>query len=757
MNGNELEEVSVMSFYRKALHVLIKYKFMVGGLLAVLVLLSTIVYSRTLQNSAGTGGTSVVVAPASSVTPAVPSAEPTPAEPLVSTAPTVRIETQKPTPDPLFSLAACPPDMKWYPATEEASGFTPAEPPSRSPIKGIQQISAGHMFDGAGYGMEFGSSYALAGDGTVYRWGIFGWGEGRRPDAFPKKVEGLPEGDPVIQLEGRFALVDSGGVIDMNAERGPEKIAGLSGVKSIAQADDVSVFTIDSDGVIKLYSMYGQEGKPAVKRVEASFRAVSVTASPYIMLAVDSKGMLWVGQSTLSSVPNADSAPLELPDGGKVARMEATMSYEEAAYILSDKGSWYTMNGSGALKPTVLPQGTTQVAATSRLTAALDKDGYVWVWGKDLGAYDQFGVKPAITETPQRHPALNNVAALTAGSDHLLALTADGRVLTIGSNMYGQLGRQPIFADDLLAIGTWKGVDALFPTYGRAYALKAGDVWTLQDGTVAKPVLLGEKAKKVIMALGHFSVLLEDGRLMVANPDETEPCKLLQTPAPITDVSVALNGVLMALSDGSVFHVEGSISGLGNSVELRFDPKPKGKVIEVSGDPIPFVRTDQGELYFKERTQDGAPLMRLVSFEVPVEMWSPMHYVFFDGIGYIGKALDVNGQVYEVELKLQRDGTNDNETASVQVKKTGRSAIRLTGGVEIGQDGRIRDLNGSFKVEARLPAGVRLRSSASMYHYPIEGRTFFQHLFVAEDDTVYWLGALPYRNSLLTPGEVVLP
>ncbi|WP_177238150.1 hypothetical protein [Paenibacillus sp. 1_12] len=726
-------------------------------MLAVIVLLSTVIYSRTLQSSAGTGSTPGSVTPAPSVTPAMPSLEPTPAAPIVSTAPTTQIVSQRPLPEPLFSFAACPPDMKWYPDTEDASEFTPAEQPSRLPLKGIRQISAGHMFDGAGYGMEFGSSYALAGDGTVYRWGISSWGEGRRPDAFPKKVEGLPERDPVIQLEGRFALVKSGGVFDMNAERSPEKIVGLFDVKSIAQADDGSVFAVGSDGIIKLYSINGQDGKPAVKRVEASFRAVSVTASPYIMLAVDNMGILWVGQSTFSSVPNADPAPLGLPDGGKVARTETTMSYEEAAYILSDKGTWYTVNGSGALKSTVLPQGITQVTATVRLTAALDNDGYVWVWGKELGTYDQSAENFAITETPQRHPTFNNVESLAAGSDHLLALTADGSVLTIGSNMYGQLGRQPIFAEDLLAIGTWKGIDALFPTYGRTYAVRSGDVWTLEEGTVAKPVLLGEKATKVIMALGHFAVLFDDGRLLAANPDESEPCKLLQTPAPVMDASIALNGILTALSDGRVFHVEGSISGLGNSVELRFDPKPKGKVIEVSGDPIPFVRTDQGELYFKERTKDGEPLLRRVSIDAPVKQWSAIHYVFFDGIGYIGKALDVNGQVYEVELKLHRDGNNDNETAAVQVKKTGRSAIRLTGGAEIGQDGRIHDLNGSFTVKASLPAGVRLKSSASMYHYPIEGRTFFQHLLVAEDGTVYWLGALPYSSPLFTPGGVELP
>lgn len=274
---------------------------------------------------------------------------------------------------------------------------------------------------------------------------------------------------------------------------------------------------------------------------------------------------------------------------------------------------------------------------------------------------------------------------------------------------------------------------------------------------MTKPVLLGEKSKKVIMALGHFAVLLEDGRLLAANPNETEPCKLLQTPAQVSDVSIALNGILTALSDGRVFHVEGSISGLGHNVELQFDPKPEGKVIEVSGEPIPLVLTDQGELYFKERTKDGVPLMRPVSIDAPVKQWSAMHYVFLDGIGYIGKALDENGQVYEVELKLHRNGNNDNETAAVQAKKTGRSAVRLTGGAEIGQDGRIRDPKSIFKVEATLPVGVRLKTSASMYHYPIEGRTFFQHLFVTEDGMVYWLGELPYGSPLFSPGEVVLP
>ncbi|WP_159884167.1 RCC1 domain-containing protein [Paenibacillus puerhi] len=351
---------------------------------------------------------------------------------------------------------------------------------------------------------------------------------------------------------------------------------------------------------------------------------------------------------------------------------------------------------------------------------------------------------------------LEHVKSIAAGSNHLLALTQDGKVLSFGSNMYGQLGQGADNADRLHPIGTWSGLDAMFPSYGRTYAIKDGDLWVMKDGGATQAVLLGQKAFKVVEALGHYAVLTEDGRLLVPDPEEAKSCKVIQAPGPVKDVSATMNGILVALMDGRVYYVQGYFTSLDAEVELKFEPKPKGNSVQVTGDPIPFVLTDQGELYYKERTEDGKPLMKLVNTEAPLKRWSPAHYVFFDGIGYVGKALDTNGQVIDIEVSLQRDGHVENEKAAVKSHPTGRKAVVLTGGAEIGADGRIFDGNNRIRSDAAMPEGEKLHAYASLYHFPIEGRSYFRHIFITDKGTIYWLGDLPVSYWRPTAKEVTV-
>ncbi|ORY61410.1 regulator of chromosome condensation 1/beta-lactamase-inhibitor protein II [Pseudomassariella vexata] len=87
-----------------------------------------------------------------------------------------------------------------------------------------------------------------------------------------------------------------------------------------------------------------------------------------------------------------------------------------------------------------------QVAATDSASFVLTEDGYVYGWGTFrgsdgiIGFSDEVRVQP----TPIRIPDLKNISRLACGSNHVLAMDKDGKVLTWGSGGQYQLGRKPI-------------------------------------------------------------------------------------------------------------------------------------------------------------------------------------------------------------------------------------------------------------------------------------------------------------------------
>ncbi|ULL13938.1 hypothetical protein DVH26_05435 [Paenibacillus sp. H1-7] len=652
-----------------------------------------------------------------------------------------------------FQYAACPPDVSWFPGMNATSGYTPAEQPVRQPLQGIRQISVGHLFDGAGYGMEFGTSYALAEDGSVYRWGVFEFGKGTRPAAFPQKLGGLP--DSIVQVDGGFAMARNGDVFALNHEGGPRKIPELSGAIALAQVDNTSVYILSRDGSVQLYAATGPDSKPSLLQVHGFGEVKVIEASPFITLALTKDGTLRKAGGPFSSGPPKEPEPLALPDGVRVQQVETTLSYENPAFVLSVDNRWFSINDQGAVELLPVPEGMVQITATQRTIVGLKKDGTVWAWGDSPALVKSEG-HPVTPQSLRQMVGLQGIRSIAAGTDHLLALTEDGRVLTVGSNMYGQLGRSPIYTADLLPLGTWRGADALFQVNGRIMAVQSGSLWELKGDDTVRPIVYGPNVVKAFPALGHFAVLTADGRLIVTEPEETKPCKTLKVPGAIMDASAAANGLLLALADGSVHHIEGNTSQVDKATKLTFVPEPKGKVKQVFGDPFPFILTDRGELYYKASLQEGELIMKPVDTKLNVKQWSPMHPIYSDGIGYMGKLLDQKNQVYELELKMKYTPDSSHSTVSVELRKTGRTAVTLAGGAEIDREGRIVEQGFNRNVNTHLPPGSRLRASSSSYHYPIEGRTYYQHLFAMKDGTLYWLGDAMYAGPELSPGEAVL-
>ncbi|WP_028550908.1 RCC1 domain-containing protein [Paenibacillus sp. UNC451MF] len=735
--------------YRKALGFIARYKYTAALIaLAGSFIIAFVIIMRMNNTAQPLEASSTVppVTPDHSSSPATPATEPgrdagEQLEPL-------SVSVKQP-----FQYAVCPPEMNWIPQTEIASGFTPVEQPARQRLGAIKQVSVGHVFDGAGYGSEYGTSYALREDGTVYRWGVFEWGRQARPSAFPQKVSGLP--GTVIQLDGRFALLEGGDIYDLNAESGKGKIAGLPKATALAQAEDSSVYVLGQDGRLQLLSMSGPDSHPSITEVTGWDEISSIKASPFITLALDKEGRLRLAQGPFANAGNKTSVPLDLPDGAKALRIETTMSSETPAFVLSDKGDWFQINDQGQLKAVPVPKHIVQITASQHASVALKDDGTVWAWGNSSNLMGS-GSQRIEPDHPRQLEGLTGIKAIATGTDHLLALTNDGHILTVGSNMYGQLGQQPIYAADPQLFGTWAGIDALFPFENRLMTVTHGDLWALSYDGSAKPIVLGHNITKAIAALGHFAALTADGRLLVADPEETKPCRVLQASVPIVDAASAANGLLLAISDGRVFLIEGNMAELEQAKELSFHPKPVGKVTQVFGELVPFALTDKGELYYNQRTENGSIIMEKINLPAAVKQWSPIHSDFSDGVGFIGKVLDMNNQVHDLALKLNYSASSNGRTASVTISPTGRQAISLAGGAEIDKNGRIYELGSNMPIDTQLPSGSRLQASGSLYHYFIEGRAYFYHFFVAENGVMYWLGDRPHTGAQRTPGFVVL-
>jgi len=78
---------------------------------------------------------------------------------------------------------------------------------------------------------------------------------------------------------------------------------------------------------------------------------------------------------------------------------------------------------------------------------ALDSDKFVWAWGDGYlgklgqGPYDQTDHNtPVQVKDQSGQDYLSNIVAISAGSEHVLALDKDGCVWAWGYNYYGQLG-----------------------------------------------------------------------------------------------------------------------------------------------------------------------------------------------------------------------------------------------------------------------------------------------------------------------------
>ncbi|KAK2592275.1 hypothetical protein QQS21_010028 [Conoideocrella luteorostrata] len=150
-----------------------------------------------------------------------------------------------------------------------------------------------------------------------------------------------------------------------------------------------------------------------------------------------------------------------------------------------------------------LKSGIAQVAATENATFILTNSGLVYGWGTFLASDGVYGflrekmrvkerkkkTKPSyearFQKTPIQIEGLKNVKALSAGTNHMLALTQSGDVYAWGSGQQGQLGRRLVQRHQFESLMPRmvdlprRGIVKIFAGFNHSFAVdKQGRVWT---------------------------------------------------------------------------------------------------------------------------------------------------------------------------------------------------------------------------------------------------------------------------------------
>ncbi|TGL63655.1 RCC1 domain-containing protein [Leptospira sarikeiensis] len=179
-----------------------------------------------------------------------------------------------------------------------------------------------------------------------------------------------------------------------------------------------------------------------------------------------------------------------------------------------------------------------QVIAGSQHSAALDKDGYVYVWGRNQ--YGNLGngttsSATAISSTPTKVDGLTGIKHIANGRDHILALKNDGTVYAWGLNASGQLG------------------------IGNQDSPKNSPL-LVNNITNAKRVFSGGTQSFAILADGTIKGWGENGQGNLGNPDATT--KVTEPGLSVVGIEKASSLGIGALH-GFVLMPTGSIHGWG--------------------------------------------------------------------------------------------------------------------------------------------------------------------------------------------------
>lgn len=274
---------------------------------------------------------------------------------------------------------------------------------------------------------------ALKSDGTVWSWGYNGNGE-------------LGNGN---NLNGWY----------------PWQITSLSSIIGISAGDHHSL-AVKSDGTIWTWGLNSnyQLGDGTTTSHNAPIQLSSLSGMTAVAaggghsLALKSDGTVWAwgynGYGQLGDgATTTRNTPVQVTglSGAVIVAIAAGQNFSMALDSNGNVWAWgyngFGQLGDGSSTNRSTPvragsslTGVTAISAGSNHSVALKSNGSVWVWGYGGNGQLGNGTTGSTNSSPVQVTSLTGISAITAGENHTVAVGSTGAVYACGLNANGQLG-----------------------------------------------------------------------------------------------------------------------------------------------------------------------------------------------------------------------------------------------------------------------------------------------------------------------------
>ncbi|XP_064626742.1 regulator of chromosome condensation-like [Lineus longissimus] len=328
---------------------------------------------------------------------------------------------------------------------------------------------------------------------------------------------------------------------------------------------------------------------PAKKQKQKNIEHVSHRRESGIVLTIGEGdvGQLGLGEDVLERTKpgkvNIPDAVVQVHAGG-MHTVCLTVNGEVYTFGCNDEGALgrdTTEEGSETLPVKAdLLEKVVQISAGDSHTAALTDDGRVFIWGTFRDANGVIGLleERAVQKTPVQIFKDLVVVKIASGSDHIIALTTDGIIHTIGNSEQGQLGR---LAECMCQRGGRKGVGVLInPDKNESEVrckrvkgkkLKFVDVWAGAFVSVAKE----ESGDMYAWGLNNYYQLGAGDMVNRFVPQRMETFSKKQW----KDIGIGMHHIIALDTEGKVHAIgrgEYGRLGLGEDCKEQKEPKHIG-------------------------------------------------------------------------------------------------------------------------------------------------------------------------------------
>ncbi|GEO07110.1 hypothetical protein AAE02nite_47740 [Adhaeribacter aerolatus] len=269
----------------------------------------------------------------------------------------------------------------------------------------------------------FAHSLALATDGTVYAWGYGRQGQLGNGEIYSDNEPGISS---------------------------PLQVPNLSGVMAIV-AGRLFSLALKSDGTVYAW---GEGYSSLPTRVNGLTGIISIAGGAGHSLALKSNGRVYAwGNNNFGQLgngtKNASPWPVEVRNLAGIVAIAAGATHSVAlktdgTVYAWGSGDYYGPPASvGSTLPVKIPNlaDIKAIATGAIFSLALKNDGTVYAWGG--GAQGQLGtgvLYDGYVTVPVQVTGITGVTAIAGGSEHALALKADGSIYAWGGGFFGQLG-----------------------------------------------------------------------------------------------------------------------------------------------------------------------------------------------------------------------------------------------------------------------------------------------------------------------------